>query len=100
MSSSDLYAVYILASRFRGTLYVGSTSNLTVRIWQHRNRVVASFSRRYDVTRLVWFEFHGDLEMAGLREQRLKRWRREWKIALIEENNPTWRDLYDEIAEV
>jgi putative endonuclease len=64
MSSSTLYAVYILASRSRGTLYVGSTSNLTARIWQHRNHVVSGFSHSYDVTRLVWFEFHEDFEMA------------------------------------
>ena len=100
MSSSTLYAVYILASRSRGTLYVGSTSNLTARIWQHRNHVVSGFSHSYDVTRLVWFEFHEDFEMAGLMEKRLKRWRRDWKFALIEQNNPGWHDLYDDIAEV
>ena len=100
MGGSTLYAVYILASRFRGTLYIGSTSNLPARIWQHRNHVVSGFSHSYNVTRLVWFEFHEDFEMAGLRERRLKRWRRAWKIALIEESNPGWYDLYDDIAEV
>jgi putative endonuclease len=100
MSGSTLYAVYILASRFRGTLYIGSTSNLPARIWQHRNHVVSGFSHSYNVTRLVWFDFHEDFEMAGLRERRLKRWRRAWKIALIEESNPGWYDLYDDIAEV
>jgi putative endonuclease len=100
MSSGDLFAVYILASRFRGTLYVGSTSNLVRRMWEHRNHVVAGFTHSHDVTRLVWFEFHEDFEMVRLRERWLKRWRRLWKIALVEESNPEWRDLYDEIAEV
>jgi putative endonuclease len=85
--------VYILASRFRGTLYTGVTSDLTRRIWEHRNRIRSRFPSRYSVFRLVWFEAFGDIELAILREKQLKRWHRGWKINLIEARNPHWDDL-------
>ena len=92
------FHVYILASDRNGTLYVGVTSNLLQRIWQHRNGVVEGFTRRYRVDRLVWFEQQPDALAAVTRERRLKEWRRAWKIALIEAGNPAWRDLYDDLV--
>ncbi len=86
--------VYILASRRNGTLYTGVTADLVRRVWQHRNNVVPGFTRKYGVHRLVWFEMHETLESAILREKALKKWRRGWKITLIEECNPGWDDLY------
>ncbi|SDY17525.1 putative endonuclease [Lysobacter sp. yr284] len=85
-------AVYLLASAKNGTLYIGVTSNLVQRIWQHREHIVEGFSDRYDVTRLVWYEQHETMESAIVREKRLKKWKREWKIELIEKTNPDWRD--------
>ena len=91
-------ATYILASRRNGTLYIGVTSDLVKRVWQHRNDVVEGFTKKYGVHRLVWYELPGTMLAAIQREKELKRWNRAWKIALIEEKNPTWRDLYDEIC--
>jgi len=88
----------MMANRMRGTLYVGVTTNLAKRAWEHRSGAVEGFTKRYGVHRLVWFEQHEEMEQAILQEKRLKRWRREWKIALVEHTNPSWRDLYDEIA--
>jgi putative endonuclease len=85
--------VYILASQPRGTLYIGVTSDLIGRLWQHRNGVVPGFTRRYKVNRLVRYELFGDMEGAILREKQLKRWHRQWKINLIESENPDWHDL-------
>jgi putative endonuclease len=85
--------VYILASRFRGTVYIGVTSDLIARLWQHRNRVRSGFASRYGTYRLVWFEPFGDMEKAIAREKQLKRWHRPWKVNLIEEKNPHWDDL-------
>jgi putative endonuclease len=90
--------VYLLASRRNGVLYVGVTSNLPQRIWQHRNNVVAGFTSRYQVHRLVWFEQHQTMESAILREKAIKEWQRHWKLELIETSNPYWRDLYPEIC--
>ena len=90
-------AVYILASKPKGTLYIGVTSDLTQRVWQHRNHVVEGFTHRYGVTRLVWFELHGTMESAILREKRIKGWNRSWKIELIEAGNPEWRDVWTTI---
>ena len=90
-------AVYMLASRPYGALYVGVTSALRQRIWQHRAGVVEGFTKTYHIRRLVYFEMHGNMESAILREKRLKKWRREWKIELIEENNPEWKDLWTAI---
>ncbi|WP_368563611.1 GIY-YIG nuclease family protein [Pseudoxanthomonas sp. UTMC 1351] len=86
--------VYLLASGRNGTLYVGVTSDLICRIWQHRNHVVPGFTRRHGVTQLVWYELHGTMEAAITREKQLKKWNRAWKVRLIEESNPYWRDLW------
>jgi putative endonuclease len=89
--------VYILASRRNGTLYVGVTSDLVQRIWLHKNSVVEGFTKRYHVDQLVWFESHGSMECAILRERQIKDWKRAWKLALIEAMNPYWRDLADDL---
>jgi putative endonuclease len=89
--------VYILASQRNGTLYVGVTSNLVQRVWQHKTRLVAGFARDNNVHRLMWFEQHLTMEAAIGREKMLKRWNRAWKVRLIETRNPYWRDLYDEL---
>lgn len=85
--------VYIPASQPRGTLYIGVTSDLTARLWQHREGALPGFTSAHGVTRLVWFELHGDMIAAITREKQLKNWRRQWKISLIEEANPHWADL-------
>lgn len=90
--------VYILANRYRGPLYFGVTSDLAARINQHRTGKGSKFAARHDIPRLVWAEFTEPIDIAIAHEKRLKRWRREWKLALIEEANPDWRDLFDELA--
>jgi len=90
-------AVYILASKPNGTLYVGVTSDLVKRIWEHRNDAVEGFTRRYGVYRLVYFEQFPSMVEAIEREKELKKWRRAWKIALIGKSNPAWRDLFPDI---
>ena len=90
-------AVYILASKKNGTLYTGVTSDLTRRIWEHRNNLVEGFTSRYEIHRLVYFEQHTNMEEAILREKRIKKWNRAWKIKLIEERNPDWKDLWLEL---
>lgn len=92
-----LPAVYILASQRNGTLYIGVTSDLPQRIWQHKNDVVESFTKRYGVHLLVYYEQHGTMEQAITREKQLKKWNRAWKLRLIEEKNPNWDDLYESI---
>lgn len=89
--------VYILASARNGTLYTGVTSDLVKRIWEHKNNVVEGFTRKYHVHLLVWFEQHETMESAIQREKAIKEWRRAWKLRLIEESNPEWRDLYPEV---
>ena len=89
--------VYILANERRGTLYNGVTSDLLRRIWQHKNGSAESFTKRYDIHTLVWYESHETMESAITREKSIKSWRRIWKLELIEEGNPTWRDLYEDI---
>lgn len=91
-------AVYILASGRMGTLYIGVTSNLVQRLWQHREHLAEGFTARYGVTRLVWYELHGTMESAILREKRLKKWNRGWKVELIEQTNPYWNDLWPEVS--
>jgi putative endonuclease len=88
----------MLANRRNGTLYIGVTSNLPARIWQHRHHLVEGFTKRYGVHDLVWFEQHDSMESAIVREKALKVWKRSWKIALIERTNSYWRDLYSEIC--
>lgn len=90
--------VYILASRPRGTLYVGMTSDLLRRVTEHREGVVEGFTKDYGVKMLVYYEAHESLEAAVERERRIKRWARSWKIDLIRSRNPDWRDLFDELA--
>ena len=91
--------VYIPASQRHGTLYIGVTSDLVARIWQHKNDVVDGFTKKYRVHVLVWFEQHSTMESAIRREKAIKAWKREWKFELIEQNNLEWRDLYAEIAQ-
>lgn len=91
------FFVYILASQRKGTLYVGVTNNLVRRIYEHREKLVEGFTDQYNVTRLVWFDQTASIEEAIAHEKRLKRWQREWKISLIEKENPDWIDLYDTI---
>ena len=87
------YFVYLLASKPYGTLYVGVTSNLIQRVFQHKEGLVDSFTKKYDVHQLVYYEVHLDIREAILREKRLKKWNRQWKINLIEQNNPHWINL-------
>jgi len=87
-------AVYLLASKRNGTLYIGVTSNLVKRIWEHKNNMIEGFTKRYSVHQLVWYELHESMESAITREKRLKSWKRKWKLELIEGNNPKWIDLY------
>lgn len=90
-------AVYILASDRNGTLYTGVTSDLVARTWQHREHVVDGFTKRYGVTMLVWYELHGSMDAATHREKQIKKWNRAWKLRLIQEGNPKWRDLWPDI---
>ena len=89
--------VYILANNPKGTLYIGVTSNLVQRVWQHKNDLVEGFSKKYGVHKLVWYEIHESMESAIAREKALKKWNRAWKIELIEKTNPQWADVYDEV---
>ncbi|MFN3586657.1 MAG: GIY-YIG nuclease family protein [Moraxellaceae bacterium] len=91
--------VYMLESACNGTLYVGVTSNLVRRIWEHKGKFVVGFTSRHGVGLLVWFEQHERIDTAILREKQIKKWRRSWKLRLIEQANPYWRDLYDEILQ-
>ena len=92
------YYVYILASKKDGVLYIGVTSDLVGRTWQHKEGVADGFSKKYWVKKLVYFEVHQDIEQAIIREKQLKKWNRDWKIRLIEEQNPQWNDLYETIV--
>ena len=89
--------VYMLASKRNGTLYVGVTSNLCKRIWEHKNNVIDGFTKKYRVHKLVWFELHDNMQSAIYREKTIKKWRRKWKLQVIESLNPQWKDLYEEI---
>ncbi|HLW91901.1 MAG TPA: GIY-YIG nuclease family protein [Roseiarcus sp.] len=91
------YAVYILASRRNGTLYIGVTNNLSIRIYQHRSGVGSAFTAKYGVKLLVWYEFYTDVKEAIAREKQLKKWERKWKLKLIEDFNPGWADLYERL---
>ena len=92
------YYVNILASKTNGTLYLGVTSHLIKRVWEHKNKVTEGFTKKYDVDMLVYYEIFGDPENAIKREKRLKNYKRKWKIDLIERTNSEWRDLYEDIA--
>jgi putative endonuclease len=91
-------AVYILANKRNGTLYIGVTSNLVKRIWEHKNNLAEGFTKKYKIHRLVWYELHDTMESAITREKRLKDWKRKWKLALIEKDNPEWQDQYQSIS--
>jgi putative endonuclease len=98
MSIEKQPCVYMMASQRNGTLYVGVTSHLVQRVWQHKQGAVAGFTDDYDVKILVWFEQHVTMEAAISREKTLKRWRRAWKLGLIEQDNPDWDDLFGRIT--
>ncbi len=89
--------MYLLANKRNGTLYVGVTSNLVQRVWQHKNDLAEGFTRRYRIHMLVWYEQCESMQAAIAREKAIKEWKRVWKIRLIEMSNPHWRDLYEEI---
>ncbi len=91
-------AVYITASGRNGTIYTGVTSHLLGRAYQHREGLIAGFTKKHNAKLLVWYEIHETMESAILREKRIKNWRREWKLVLIEKDNPTWRDLAEDLG--
>ncbi len=90
--------VYLLASRRNGTLYVGVTSDLLKRVWEHKQNLADGFTKRYGVHTLVWYELHDSMEEAIRREKAIKEWKRRWKLELIEKTNPEWRDLYEDLV--
>jgi putative endonuclease len=92
-----LPSIYILTNKPLGTLYIGVTSNLPQRIWQHKTKVTKGFTEKYNLNKIVWYEAHEDMMSAIQREKALKAWKRDWKIRIIEEMNPLWRDLYDDL---
>ncbi len=98
MNSQQFY-VYILASRRNGTLYIGSTNNLVRRIYEHKEKLIPGFTKTYNVHKLVYYEEYGWLAAAAQREKRLKKWKRSWKLNLIEKTNPDWQDLFNDIAQ-
>ena len=91
------YYVYILASQRNGTLYIGITNDLIKRVYEHKNNLVDGFTKKYKVHSLVYYEQYNDVESAIIREKRLKKWNRRWKLELIEKENPRWRDLYEDL---
>ena len=91
------YYVYMLANRKQGILYIGVTNDLIRRVYEHREGSVESFTKRYGIDRLVYFETHDSIEVAIVREKKLKHWKRDWKTDLIEHDNPDWGDLYPEL---
>ena len=91
------YYVYMLASKKNGTLYIGVTSNLSKRVYEHKRKLIDGFTKKYNVDKLVYYEITEDVESAILREKRLKKWKRQWKVELIEQKNPEWNDLYYDI---
>ncbi len=90
-----IFCIYILASRKDGALYIGVTSNLIKRIYEHKEGLVDGYTKKYNIKQLVYFETHENAEAAILRESQMKAWKRQWKIELIEKNNPDWKDLYE-----
>jgi len=90
--------VYILANIRNGTLYIGVTSDLIARVWQHKNNVIEGFTKKYQAHLLVWYEVHQNMESAISREKSLKKWNRVWKLRLIEQTNPEWQDLYHQLT--
>lgn len=99
MNETKRFYVYILASKKRGFLYTGLTSDLVKRVWEHKNSVVEGHTKKYSIKRLVYFEINENFESAQTKEKLLKRWRRSWKDELIEKENPDWNDLYKKISQ-
>jgi putative endonuclease len=93
-----VFYVYLLASKPHGTLYIGITSDLLKRVFEHKSKAVPGFTSRYEIDKLVWFEAHDSVESAIRREKQIKEWRRNWKISLIERENPNWIDLYPSLV--
>lgn len=93
----NMYYIYILASKRYGTLYIGVTSDLQRRVYEHKEKLIDGFTKKYDVNMLVWYESTENIESAIKKEKQLKVWKREWKVEIIEKNNLEWRDLYDEL---
>lgn len=93
----NYHYIYILTNQRNGTLYIGVTTDLKRRIWEHKNKQLEGFTKKYGIGTLVYFEVYEDYWEAANREKRMKKWNRDWKIELIEKNNPDWRDLYDEL---
>ena len=93
-AAKSMFYVYLLASKPYGTLYIGTTSDLARRVWEHKNGLVPGFTKQYRIDRLVWFEAHETAAAALHREKQLKEWKRDWKINLLERDNPHWLDLY------
>ena len=92
------YFVYILASKKNGTLYIGVTNNLLKRVYEHKNNLVEGFTQKYDVHNLVYYEIFRNIQDAITREKNIKKWKRKWKIEMIEESNPNWEDLYNTLS--
>jgi putative endonuclease len=92
------FYVYIVCSKRNGTVYTGVTSNLIKRVYEHRNNLADGFTKKYGIHQLVWYEMHKRAETAIPREKQIKKWNRQWKLDLIEKNNPEWKDLYDELV--
>jgi len=92
------FYVYLLANKRNGTLYLGMTNDLIRRVYEHKNKITKGFASKYDVSKLVWFETHSNAAVAITREKQIKEWKRQWKINLIEAENPDWHDLYDNLA--
>jgi len=97
MKQERQYYLYILASQKNGTLYIGVTNNLFQRIYQHRNKTAKSFTEKYNINKLVYYEIYQYIQDAIVREKQMKKWKRQWKLELIEENNPSWTDLFPEL---
>ena len=93
------YYIYILASKRNGTLYIGITNDLARRVYEHNSGLIESFTKKYSINKLVYFESTSDVNAAILREKRMKKWKRQWKIELIEKSNPDWKDLYKDFLE-
>lgn len=96
MRDQKIYYVYVMASKRNGTLYVGVTGNLTKRVFEHRNNLTEGFTKKYSIHNLVYYEITNDINAAILREKQMKKWKRQWKINMIERENPGWKDLFAE----
>ena len=92
------YFVYILASKKNGTLYIGVTNNLLKRVYEHKKKLVEGFTQKYDVHNLVYYEIFRNIQDAITREKNMKKWKRKWKMEMIEESNPNWEDLYNTLS--